>query len=104
MIDRTHVSTGRGRQSWTQEVTANVNGHKVRAHVTRDFYDFQSRIYVEVFSPEKLRWNRLQTLSGTDHGSLVSATCKDDLLIARAAEPVIDDLLTYAESILPEAA
>ena len=95
----------RSRQGWTREVTVRLLGHKVRAHVYRDSYPFQSRIYVEVWSPTTLSWNRIQTLSGENHDGLPSAYALLDNSAQRAevtaaSGAVVDELVAYAREIL----
>lgn len=93
------------RQGWTREATYDLAGHKVRATVYRDSYDFQSRINVEVWSPASLAWNRIQTLSGTDYKELPSSALKPTeagakLRIQTSTQPVVDELIAYARMIL----
>jgi hypothetical protein len=90
----------RGRQSWTREATVTWSGHKIRVHIERDSYDFQSRIYSEVFNPRELKWNRLQTLSGSDHGYLPSYVVKDDVAIFRETNDLLNALIAYAQQVL----
>jgi hypothetical protein len=89
-----------GGQSWTREVTVTWAGHKIRARVERDSYDFQSRIYSEVFSPAELKWNRVQTLPGADHKDLVSGYERDHDKIYASSERLVEQLLAYAQQIL----
>jgi hypothetical protein len=90
----------RGKQSWKRTVTVQWSGYKLRAVIDRDSYDFQSRIFVEVWAPEELQWNRIQTLSGSDHGDLPSYVTKDEDAINYATEELIEELLAYAQLIL----
>lgn len=91
----------RRSQSWTREVTINLNGHKVRAHVTRDSYDEQSRIHCEVFSPAALDWNRIESRAGTEAAHLPKIYgIKDDQQIIAASQDLIDSLFDYARQIL----
>jgi hypothetical protein len=89
----------RGRQSWTRQVTVKEGGAVLRATVHRDSYDFQSDLYSEVYSPEQKRWNRLQSLSGTDYGHLPSYVTKDELEINEATDDVVHSLLAYAVAV-----
>jgi hypothetical protein len=90
-----------GSQSWTREVTVRAprSAHKVRATVKRDFYAFQSRIYVEVWNEANLAWNRVQTLDGSDYGDLPTTGAPDAYKI-KGSDQVIDNLLTYAIEII----
>lgn len=88
-----------GRQGWTREQTVEIAGHKVRATLYRDSYDFQSDIHVDVLT-DALTWSRLQTLSGVDFADVASAYEKSDDAILRSSEPVIQRLLGYAELVL----
>lgn len=97
-------AVSRGRQSWKRETTVSWHGHKIRAVIDRDSYDFQSRIYSEVFSPSELKWNRVQSLSGKDHDHLPSAYTKDDrdgtVEILTETNGLMNDLIAYAQQIL----
>jgi hypothetical protein len=90
----------RGKQNWRREITWRWSGHKIRAVIDRDFYDFQSRIFVEVWSEASLSWNRVRTLEGKEYGDLPSATTRDVFEIEDATESLIDELLAYAQDIL----
>ena len=89
------------KQGWTREVTRKIGQHKVRATVYRDSYDFQSRIKVEVFSMPELKWNTVQTLSGTEYSKDLPGPYNVDTLKATAAsQTLVDILFGYAEEIL----
>lgn len=86
---------------WQRQVTKLVGEHKVRATVYRDSYDFQSRLYVEVWSESTLSWSRIQTLSGTDYPDLTSRYTPDLQAHARmTSDPVIIGMFGYAEELL----
>lgn len=91
-----------GRQSWTRETTVRWSGHKIRIHIERDSYDFQSRIYSEVFNPRDLCWNRVQSLEGKDHSNLVSAYERDDVAILVSTNDLMNAMIAYAQQILEE--
>ena len=99
-----HVSPR--RQGWTRETTVEMLGHKVRATVYRDSYDFQSRIYVEVWNPASLSWSTIRALAGEDHGGLPSAygakadTAEGKQRIFAGTAGLVDELLAYAEAVL----
>lgn len=105
-----HISPS--RQGWTREVTVRTMGHKVRATVYRDSYDFQSRIKVEVWNPAELKWNAIRHLDGSDHGDLPNAsTLGRGRMDPLRAEPgkreifhgtadLVDELIAYAQEVL----
>src|SRR5687768_10764509 len=98
----------RPQQTWRRQTTVTWRGIKIRTTVERNSYDFQSRIHSEVFSPAELKWNRLQTLEGADHGHLPSAYTKDDAegngKILAETQQVVDDLIAYAQQVLGDVA
>jgi hypothetical protein len=88
-------------QGWQRQVTTTLHQEfKVRVTVYRDSYDFQSRIYSEVFSPVTLKWERLQSLAGNDFSALPSAYSKNQSECEHAAEPILNSLLDYAAGVL----
>jgi len=93
-----------GDRTWTFEQTYDVDGTKVRVHVHRDPYDFQSRIYSEAWSPALLQWNRVQTLSGSDHPGLPSPYSRKDPTfredVEAACAPIAEQMLAYARDVL----
>ena len=89
----------RGSQSWTRQVTVKEGGAVLRATVKRDFYNRQSDLYSEVYSPAELKWNRLQSLAGEDYAYLPSSSCKDDLEIDEATDDIVHSLLAYAMAV-----
>lgn len=88
------------KQGWTREVTVRTAGHKIRATVYRDFYAFQSRIYVEVWNPASLSWNNVRTLSGSDHKDLPSSSLQDKSEIFKGTADLVDELIAYAQEVL----
>lgn len=99
-----HISPS--RQGWTREVTVRTLGHKVRATIYRDSYNFQSRIKVEVWSEAELSWNAIRHLDGSDHGDLPSAygpkadTAEGKRRIFHGTADLIDELIAYAQEVL----
>ena len=99
-----HISPS--RQGWTREVTVRTLGHKVRATIYRDSYDFQSRIKVEVWNQDQLSWNVVRTLSGEDHKDLPNAygpkadTAEGKRKIFAGTADLVDELLAYAQEVL----
>lgn len=89
----------RRRQSWTRQVTVREGDAVLRATVHRDSYDFQSDLYSEIYSKRDERWNRLQSLSGSDYGHLPSAYSKDDAAIIEETDEVVHALLAYALAV-----
>lgn len=90
----------RWTRTWQRQVVVDWNGHKVRLTISRDSYDFQSRIYSEVFSHRNREWHRIELRSGREYGFLPSASEKDDIAIIVATNPVINSLIAYAQMIL----
>lgn len=98
-------------QGWQREVTVRWRGHKIRASIYRDSYDFQSRIHAEVWSPATLSWNRVRTLPGADRAEglpgAYSLRHANDTAEARnkiyaATEHLVEELVAYAQTILEE--
>lgn len=89
-----------GKQSWTREATVQLGKHKLRVTIKRDAYDFQSQIYVEVWSPEQLQWNRVRSLEGTDYDDLPSYVVTNDVQIIQATNELMLELFNYAGEIL----
>lgn len=87
-------------QAWSRVVTVQTAGVRVRATIHRDFYDKQSQIYTEVWSPDELKWNRIETLSGLDHGDLPSSSNHDHSVLRHATDELLDDMLRFARDIL----
>lgn len=91
-------------QGWQRTVTVQTLSQKVRAVIYRDFYSKQSRIYVEVWSPEHLDWNRIHTLSGIEHGHLPSSATSMNLdgraAIRAATESLVSTMICYAREVL----
>ncbi len=90
----------RGRQSWKRQATVDIDGVKVRVVIERDSYDFQSRIYSEVFNKQDLKWNRLESRSGTEYGHLPSYVVTDDVAIVTATNELLLEMVAYAEEVL----
>lgn len=102
-----HISSR--NQGWQREVTVRTMGHKVRATVYRDAYDFQSVIKVEVWSDAALSWNTVRAISGSDHKGLPSAyvlrpgtpterKVRGEIFAATA--DLVDELIAYAQEVL----
>ena len=93
---------------WKREVTVTTLNRKVRATIARDFYDFQSQIKVEVWSPDALAWNTIRTLDGEDHKDLPGPLClrieskteQDKLEIFEGTRDLVEQLIGYAQEIL----
>jgi hypothetical protein len=100
--------TSPSNQGWTREVTVKTLDHKVRVHIYRDSYDFQSRIYVEVWNPSTLSWNKVRTLVGNDYDHLPSAytlsfgkdVTEGKRVIYNGTVELVDELIAYAQTIL----
>ncbi len=96
-----HTDTiSRGHQSWIRKVTATVAEQKVRVVIDRDSYDFQSRIYTEVWSASTLSWNRIETRQGNDHKELPWSGTVSETKIQLATNELVNDMLEYSELIL----
>lgn len=94
----------RGPQSWTRKTSVQWGGHKIRSTITRDSYAAQSHLFVEVWSPAELKWNRVHALSGSEHAdALPSAYSKDDSKIYAATQDLVDRLIAYAQWAVGEA-
>jgi hypothetical protein len=100
--------TSPNKQGWTREVTVKTLDQKVRVHIYRDSYDFQSRIYVEVWNPSMLAWSTVRTLVGDDHADLPSAytfaygkdVTEGKRLVYNGTVALVDELIAYAQTIL----
>ena len=87
------------QQGWLREVTTRIGEHKVRVTIYRDSYDFQSLLYVDVWSPTALKWDTIKTLSGMDYKDLPSQHSQESAW-RKASQPIIDKLLDYPKEIL----
>ena len=93
-------SLGRTHQGWRRQVTADWRGHKIRATIDRDSYDFQSRIFTEVWSAADLEWKRVETLLGKEHSDLPSAYEKSDERIEAGSQDLVLKMIGYAQLVL----
>jgi len=111
----------KGSQGWTRQVTVRTElepisragmtiapeGPLLRATVYRDSYNNQSRIYSEVWSPDALAWNTVETLSGSDYpdlprsGILSGTTQRQqaEFAVNEGTDDLVQRLLDYAAEV-----
>lgn len=107
LVDRLVTLTDSGlvrtRQGYTVERVYEVRDqtgkqHKLRTHIDRDSYDFQSHYRVERW--DGTQWQRVTAILGEARPDMPSPYSRDDAEIIRAVDELESELLHDAAAVI----